>query len=554
MVLVAFGLGRAAPAQENNARPTFLFAGGNVYTLDARGARAEAIFVAGDRITAVGTLAALQELRQPDTRTIPLNGATVLPGLIDAHGHMAALGSFALGRLDLSSAKSFDEFVAVIAEQVKAAKPGAWIVGGRWDHESWPDRALPTHAKLSAVSPDNPVWLTRVDGHAGLANAAAMKLAGVTRDTGVPRGGDILKDGAGEPTGIFLDNAEDLIAEHAQGPSASPADLILAAQKLCLAAGLTGVHDAGITPAEADVYKELADAGQLKLRVYALLAGNYAIDYFTERAPLIGERFTLRSCKLYADGALGSRGAWLIDAYSDKPTDAQGRPYTGFPVMQTEFLRRVAEDGLRRGYQVCTHAIGDRGNREALSAYAVALSRRPTEGHRFRVEHAQVLTSDDLARFKQLGVIASMQPTHCTSDLRWAEARLGPRRCAGAYAWARLLRSGAALALGSDFPVESHNPFLGLYAAVTRQDREGAPAGGWRPQERMTREEALRGFTLGSAYAAFEEDRKGTLEPGKLADFVVIDRDVLTCDPLEIPHTRVLMTVIGGEIVHRAQP
>jgi len=465
---------------------------------------------------------------------------------------MASLGSYALGRIDLSGARSFDEVVEMVAARVKQAGKGEWIVGGRWDHESWPGRQLPTHQRLSAVSPDNPVWLTRVDGHVGLANAVAMKLAGVNRDTPSPRGGEIIKDQTGSPTGLFVDNAEDLITRHTPDGTHSTADLLLKAQEMCLSVGLTGVHDAGVGPAEIEVYQQLEANGKLRLRVYAMVAGGHAIAYFRDNGPLIGERLTVRSAKLVADGAMGSRGAWLFEPYSDRPRDSDGKPYTGLCVMKPEFIRMVAEDGLRQGYQVCTHAIGDRANHETLNAYAVALSRRPTRNHRFRIEHAQLLAPEDIPRFQRLGVIPSMQPTHCTSDMRWAETRVGPQRAAGAYAWASLLRTGVPIAGGSDFTVESHNPFLGVYAAITRQNADGEPPGGWHPEQRMTRQEVLRSFTLDAAYAAFEEDSKGSLEPGKLADFIVIDRDVMTCEPAQILNTRVLQTVIGGEVVYRA--
>ena len=533
--------------------PDKVFVNGNIYTLVASRPRVEAIALAGDRIVATGSNGEIRSIVQAATRTVDLRGRTVLPGLIDAHGHMAALGRFGLGRIDLSDAKSFDDVVRIIADRVGAAQPGEWIVGGRWDHESWPDKKLPSHHKLSAVSANNPVWLLRVDGHAGLANAAAMKLAGVGRETAPPAGGAILRDGNGDPSGIFLDNAEALIASHVKGPSTDPAKVILKAQEMCLSVGLTGVHDAGISPAEIDVYRALADSGALKLRIYGMVNGSSAIEYFSKNQPIIGDVFTVRSCKLHIDGAMGSRGAWLIFPYSDKPTDENGKPYTGLAVNPPEFIRKVCEHALRKGYQVCTHAIGDRGNRAVLNTYALALSRRPTQDHRFRIEHAQLLSPEDMPRLARKGVIASMQPTHCTSDMRWIERRIGERRARGAYAWASLLRSGARIAAGSDFPVESHNPFFGLHAAVTRQDRDGQPPGGWRAEQRMTRAEALRAFTLGAAYAAFEENEKGSLEPGKLADFIVIDRDVMTCPPQDIWSTKVLQTYVGGVSVYRSE-
>jgi predicted amidohydrolase YtcJ len=550
MILVLYSCTAALLATGEPPPPDVIYTNANIYTVDPNRPRAEALAIAGNRIVAVGSSAEVLKLRQPDTRIRDLGGKTVLPGLIDAHGHIGGLGIYGLGRLDLSRTASFDDVLSAVAERVKSARKGEWILGGRWDHESWPGRRLPTHHKLSELSPDNPVWLTRVDGHAGLANAAAMRHAGVTRETKSPSGGEIVRDEHGEPTGLFIDNAEEIIARHIDQPAHGAGAAILKAQEMCLSVGLTGVHDAGVTPGEVELYRELAAGGRLKLRIYAMIAGRYAIDYFTRNPPLIDERLTVRACKLYADGALGSRGAWLLEAYADRPVGPDGQSYTGLCVTQPEFLRQVAEHALQHGYQVCTHAIGDRANRTTLDAYALALSRHPRENHRFRIEHAQLLHEEDIPRFAKMGVIPSMQPTHCTSDMRWVEDRVGPQRARGAYAWAGLLRSGARIAAGSDFPVESHNPFLGLYAAITRQNEKGEPPAGWRSEQRMTREEALRAFTLDAARAAFEEELKGSLTAGKLADFVVIDRDVMTCEPREILQTRVLMTVIGGEAVY----
>lgn len=545
-VLAVTGLAQTPP-------PDQVWLNANIYTMDAARPRAEAIAVARDRIVAVGSNAEIRALMQPATRDHDLGGRTVLPGLIDAHGHVESLGLFGLGLIDLSACRSFDDVVAIVAEKAASTPTGQWILGGRWDHEGWPDRALPTHAALSRVTPDHPVWLRRVDGHAGIANAAAMRAAGVTRESKSPEGGEILRGADGEPTGVFVDNAMSLIAARAESAAGGTQAALLKAQEMCLSVGLTGVHDAGVTPDEIAVYRELADSGRLKLRVYAMVTGAHAINYFKSAGALIGDRLTVRSCKLYIDGAMGSRGAWLLEPYADRPRDADGRPYVGLAVGKPAFVEMVAEDAARNGYQVCVHAIGDRGNREVLDAYALALSRRPRADHRFRIEHAQLLSPDDVPRFAKLGVIASMQPTHCTSDMRWVEARVGARRAAGAYAWASLLRSGARIAAGSDFPVESHNPFPGLYAAVTRQAADGQPAGGWHAEQRMTRDEALRAFTLDAAYAAFEEERKGSLTAGKLADFIVVDRDVMTCDARDIVGTRVLRTVIGGETVYEAK-
>ncbi len=560
--------------------PTTIYVNGNVYTMDAARPRASAIAVVGDRVLAVGSDAEIRAIgaQGEGTAVVDLEGRTVLPGLIDCHGHVAGLGAFGIGLMDLSRAQSFTDVVAAVSRRVSGTAPGDWITGGRWDHESWPSRVLPSHGELSGTSPQNPVWLRRVDGHAGLANAKAMELAGVKADTPSPPGGEIIHDAAGNPTGVFVDTAMSLITRVVPATAAggTTEELILKAQEMCLASGLTGVHDAGIPPQQIEVYQSLVDSGRLKMRVYAMVSGGAAMKWFDENELIIGERFTCRAAKLVIDGAMGSRGAWMLEPYADRPTTNDGKPYTGLAVTQPDFIEAVAKHALQKGYQVCTHAIGDRGNREVLDAYERAgvktarrhlppprIGRSPEKADivymtpvppRFRVEHAQLLSPADIARFAALGVIPSMQPTHCTSDMRWVDARVGPERAKGAYVWASLLKTGVRIAGGSDFPVESHDPFLGLYAAITRQNEQGEPAGGWMPHERMTREEALRSFTIDAAYAAFEEDLKGSLAPGKYADFIVIDRDVMTCEPKEILGTKVLRTVIAGETVYEADP
>ncbi len=542
----------STPAQP----PATIYVNANVYTMDAARPRAAAIAVVGDRILALGSDAEIRAMADAGTTVVDLKGRTVLPGLIDCHGHVAGLGSFGMGLMDLSRAQSFTDVVASASRRVSAVKPGEWITGGRWDHESWPSRVLPTHGELSGATPENPVWLRRVDGHAGLANAKAMELAGVTKDTQSPSGGEIIRDAQGNPTGVFVDTAMSLVTRvvPASAAGGTTEELILKAQDMCLAAGLTGVHDAGISPAQIEVYEGLAASGRLKFRVYAMVAGRSAMEWFEEHEPIVGERFTCRAAKLVIDGAMGSRGAWMLEPYADRPTTNDGKPYAGLAVSQPDFVEAVAKHGLEKGYQVCTHAIGDRGNREVLDAYERAIRSARRVRHRFRIEHAQLLSANDIPRFEVLGVIPSMQPTHCTRDMRWVDARVGPERAKGAYAWASLLRTGVRIAGGSDFPVENHHPFLGVYAAVTRQNEEGEPAGGWMPHERMTREEALRSFTIDAAYAAFEEEVKGSLAPGKYADFIVIDRDAMTCDPRDILGTKVLRTVIAGETVYEADP
>lgn len=565
--LAAAAVGLAAVAGTHAQPPAparAVWLNANIHTADPARPRAAAIaFEVGGagRILAVGSEDEARRAAGDNADVLDLQGRTVLPGLIDAHGHVASLGAFGLGSLDLSRTASEADLVAAAAAAASARQHGEWLLGGRWDHENWPGRALPTNSALSAATPNNPVWLRRVDGHAGLANAAALALAGVTRDTPNPVGGEIIHDADGSPTGVLIDNAMDLVNRVIPASArAEPGALVEKAQAMCLAVGLTCVHDAGVSPADVGAYRRLESEGRLRLRIYAMVSGPYAVRYFEENAPLVPSdsgRLTVRAAKLYIDGAMGSRGAWLLEPYADRPLGPHGDPYTGLGVSQPEFIENVARHALERGYQVCTHAIGDRGNREVLDAYERALGAVPAGArpdHRFRIEHAQLLAPRDIPRFARLGVIPSMQPTHATSDMRWAEARVGPERVKGAYAWASLLRAGARIAGGSDFPVESHNPFLGFYAAVTRRDAGGDPAGGWQPQERLTREETLRAFTIDAAYAAFQEHALGSLAPGKQADLIVIDRDVMTCPEPDIPATRVLRAVIAGRTEYTAGP
>jgi predicted amidohydrolase YtcJ len=548
--------------------------GGNVRTLDPARPTATALVCEGTDIVYVGDDAgALARAGEGATR-IDLRGRAVLPGFIDAHGHLSGLGAIALGALDLRDAASFDEVVAAVRAEVAKRKKGEWITGGRWDHESWPSRALPTHEALSAAAPENPVLLSRVDGHMALANAAALALAGIGPATKDPPGGAILRGPDGRtPNGLLVDNALDLVyAKVPPGARGATDDLLLAAERRCFEVGLTSVHDAGVDPPEVLAMLRLADAGKLRLGVYAMVAASAAgMEYVEAHAPAIGRgargNVTVRAVKAIADGAMGSRGAWLLAPYADRPADEKGAPYLGLPVTAPEALARVVERCAARGYQVGVHAIGDRANREVLDAYervfigppvaqvsgdAVAEGRRRLAAARLRVEHAQLVSPQDLPRFAALGVIASMQPTHATSDMRWAERRVGKERLAGAYAWRTLARSGARLAFGSDFPVEAPDPLLGIYAAVTRQDGKGEPPGGWRPEERLAREEAILAFTQGAAFAAFEESRKGMLREGMRADLVVLSEDVWTCPAPALLTARVDVTICGGEVVFSA--
>lgn len=542
--------------------PDTILRNATFHTLDAKTPIARAVAITDGKIAALGAETDILPLAGPKTQIIDLGAKTVLPGLIDAHGHLAGLGELSLGVMDLSGTKTYQQVIDMVATRTREAAPGEWIIGRGWDHESWPTRALPTHDPLSAISPNNPVWLSRVDGHAALANKAAMELAGIDNSVSNPAGGEIIRDAQGRPSGVFVDNAEGLIARAIPASvSGDPRAIILEAQARCFEVGLTGVHDMGVHPETARMYRQMADAGELKLRISAMIPSNVALKYMSENNPIDHPVVTVRACKLYMDGAMGSRGAWLLAPYADRPTGPEGEPYVGLAVSDPAFIESVAALALERGFQVCTHAIGDRANREVLDAYqratiAVAANKPPAPTKaladpRFRIEHAQLLSPSDIPRFAALGVIASMQPTHCTSDMRWVDDRVGSDRAQGAYAWQSLLKSGARLAGGSDFPVESHNPFLGIYAAVARQNLEGLPAGGWHAGESLTREQALRSMTIDAAYASFHESTRGSLTPGKFADLIVIDRDIMACPASDIPTTRVLMTMVGGEFVFK---
>ena len=554
ILMLVFG---AAVADAQPPVADAIFSNARVLATDASQPQASAFAIAGGRFVAIGDSQSVEKFAGAQTARIDCGGKFVMPGLIDAHGHLLNLGSFGLGKLDFNQARTMDDVLAGVAKKVRSANSGDWILGGRWDHEGWPGRELPSHHKLSDISPDNPVWLSRVDGHAGLANRAAMTLAGIGRETKAPAGGVILRDASGEPTGIFIDNAMELITKHIGGSSGNTEELLLKAQEMCFGAGLVGVHDPGVSPTELEVYRKLAEEGRLKLRVYAMVAQEYALDYFASQKPLIGERLTIRACKVYMDGALGSRGALLLEPYADRPLADDGAAYRGLQLTPSAKVREICHAALRGGWQVCTHAIGDGGNRAVLDIYESAVEAVPQSerlDHRFRIEHAQVLAPGDIERFAKLGVIASMQPTHCTSDMRWVDDRLGAARSKGAYAWRSLRKAGARLAGGSDFPVESHNPFFGIYAAVTRQDADAQPVDGWHADERLTRAEAIALFTADAAYAAFEEVSRGAISPGLAADFIVIDRDLMTCPEAAIRETRVLRTVVAGETVYSASP
>jgi hypothetical protein len=511
-----------------------------VYTLNRARPKARAVATLGSKILAVGDDLSAQ--RGPSTRVIDAHGAAVVPGLIDSHGHVAGLGAL-LESGDLRHVKNVQEIAKFVQNQALSRAKTEWITGRNWDQTNWGGE-FPTAADLDKVAPDQPVWLTRVDGHAGWANTKALQLAGVTGKTADPPGGKILRDAAGKPTGVFIDRAMGLVSSKIPQPSDEQIRRqLLAAARECARLGLTTVHDAGVSRRVLDAYRALLRAGDFPLRVYAMIGGPGDLwNEYLARGPEIGEQLTVRAIKLMGDGALGSRGAALWQPYTDDKSNS------GLLITPREVIERIARQAVEEGFQVCTHAIGDRANRLVLDAYAAALG--GGNDRRFRVEHAQVISLPDFKLFKDYSIIASIQATHATSDMRWAERRLGPDRIAGAYAWQRFRALGVPIANGSDFPVEEPNPMLGFYASITRQDLDGKPPGGWMPDQKLTREQALESWTLSGAYAAFEEKAKGSIEPGKLADIVVLDRDIMTAPAVEVPRTRVRMTILGGKVVH----
>jgi len=542
---------------EAQAAPDLVLVNARIYTVDNAHPRATALAIRGGRVLFVGSDAEARALSGGSSQVIDLHGATVLPGFTDAHAHLLGLGNL-LQRVNLAGSASYDEVIARVKTWAKDVKPGEWIQGRGWDQNRWPTKEFPTHEALSRAFPENPVVLDRVDGHASLANASAMRAAGVTAATPDPAGGRIMRLPSGEPSGVFVDNAKALINRAIPAPTReNTRKAILAAIAEANKWGLTGVHDAGESAETVGIFEELARAGNYDLRNYVMLSdpgepgsAEARRNPYIQRGPqsaLYDGHLWIRAIKLYADGALGSRGAALLAPYSDEPGNV------GLLVSKPEHIEGWAELALQRGFQVNVHAIGDRGNRVVLDAFETALRKYPKADHRFRIEHAQVLSQQDIPRFARLGVIPSMQATHQTSDMRWAEARVGPERIRGAYAWRSLLNTGVVIPNGTDFPVEEVNPLLTFHAAVTRQDPTSWPAGGWFPEQKMTRQEALRSMTIWPAYAGFQESMLGSLTPGKYADFVVLDRDIMEVPDTEILSARVVSTWIGGKRVYEAK-
>jgi predicted amidohydrolase YtcJ len=531
-----------------------VFTNATVYTADEARPTAEAVAVRGNLIVFVGSAEAAKRYVGQNTEVIDLQGKTMLPGMADAHYHLMGVGEREM-TLNLEGTRSIEEMLARVKERVDQAQPGQWITGRGWIETPWTPRRFPTRQDLDAVAPNNPVLLGRVDGHASVANSAALRLAGVTSATQPPFGGDILKDASGQPTGMLIDHAQGLVGSKVPEPTEEELDqAVIKGVERSLQIGWTQIQDAGGSWDDVTRFRRLYGDGKLKLRIYKAVQGpGSAADSLFAHGASIGEfdgRFTVRTIKSVLDGALGSRGALLLEPYGDAPDKI------GLLLTPVEAFRPMLVEALKRGIQVETHAIGDSANRLLLNTYeeafkAVPVAERAIKDPRWRDEHTQIVEPSDLPRFKQLGVIPSMQPSHAISDFYFAPDRLGTDRLKGAYAWQTLLRDGNIIAAGSDAPVERGEPMIEFYGAVARRSITGDQTPDWHPEEAMTRDQALKAFTLWPAYAAFEEDKRGTIAVGKWADFTILDQDIMTIPEAEILKTSNVMTVVGGEIVYR---
>lgn len=530
-----------------------IFTNGIVYTANDSQPKAEAVAVKDGKVIFVGSSTDARRHAGSNTEVIDLQGKTLLPGFVDAHYHLAGVGEREL-TLNLEGTQSLDEFLARVKERVDQAAPGSWVVGRGWIETPWNPRRFPNRQDLDRISPDNPVFLTRADGHAGVANSAALKLAGITRATRPPAGGEILRDGRGEPTGMLIDRAQGLIGRHLPEATEAQEDSAwVVGVNRSLSLGWTQIQDAGSSWEDVGRLRRLYRDGRIGLRIYLSIRGPGAsADSLLAHGASVGEfdgRFTVRTIKAAMDGALGSRGALLLREYSDAPGTV------GLLTTDLEKFRVMAREALRKGIQVEVHAIGDSANRLLLNEVEAALkdvpeAERAIHQPRWRDEHTQIVDPADIPRFKQLGVIPSMQPSHAIGDLHFAPDRLGTERLAGAYAWQTLIKAGNIIAGGSDAPVERGEPLIEFYAAVARKDLKGFSGEGWNPDEAMTRDQALKAFTIWPAYAAFEESERGSIEAGKWADFTVFDKDILTVPEAEIPTAKNMMTVVNGEIVY----
>lgn len=537
---------------------------GKIVTVDETLPEAQALAIRGDRIVVCGTNKEIKPFIAQTTKVIDLEGKLAIPGFIDSHGHFSGVGQAKM-TLDLRDAKNWDEIVAIVKEAVQKVQPGEWILGRGWHQEKWDKTptpqvdGLPYHHELSKVSPDNPVLLTHASGHSSMANAKAMELAGITRKTANPSGGEIVRDAGGNPIGTFRETAQQFLSQalnkflEGRTPDQIKAEeerQIELAQEECLSKGVTSFHDAGVSFDTIDLYKKLAAEGRLGIRLYVMVReGTEGLKERLSQYRIIGfgdNHLTVRSIKRAADGALGAHGAWLLEPYSDLLTSV------GLNTSPLDDLREAVRLAIENDFQVCVHAIGDRGNRETLNIFEETFKAYPEKKDlRWRIEHSQHLHPDDIPRFGQLGVVASMQGIHCTSDGPWVIKRLGEKRAEeGAYVWQKLMKSGAVICNGTDTPVEDVDPIPCFYASVTRKLKDGSI---FYPDQRMSREEALRSYTLNGAYAGFAEDILGSLTPGKLADITILSHDIMTIPEDDILKSEVLYTIVGGKILYQKQ-
>ena len=556
-ILLAILLFNLAPTGMKVEPADLVFINGNIYTVNDKQPRAEAVAVKSDRIVFVGSNVAAKKYQGAKTRVVDLHGATVVPGLTDAHNHLIGVGQREM-TLNLEGITNLQDFLAKVKTRVDAAKPGEWITGRGWIETFWQPPVFPTRSDLDKIAPNNPVFLTRADGHGAVANSAALDLGGITNETKDPFGGQILRDKqTGEATGMLLDTAQGMVSRRipprAEGTTEQA--VILGVNRSIML-GWTQVQDAGGSYADFALYSKLFSEGKIKLRIYKAVYGpGPEADRLLREGAIIGaqgNRLNLRAIKVVSDGALGSRGAALLAPYTDAPDSS------GFLRVKEAELLPMLEEALRKGIQVETHAIGDYANRFTLDEYekalkAVPVAQRKIADPRWRVEHAQIVNPADIPRFARLGIIPSMQPSHAIGDLHFAPSRLGIKRLEGAYVWNSFIKSGVIVAGGSDAPVERGEPMIEFYAAVARKDIRGFSGEGWHPEEAVTRAQALQMFTIWPAHVAFEEKLRGSIEVGKLADLTILSADIMKIPELEILKTRCVMTVIGGEIVYETK-
>jgi hypothetical protein len=556
LIIAALSFATFAPGEAQVEPADIVFKNGNIYAVNDAAPKAEAIAVKYGRIVFVGSNVDAKRHEGKGARVIDLKGKTVLPGFVDAHYHFSGVG-FREMNLNLEGTTSLEDFLAKVKARVDKAKPGEWVTGRGWIETFWKPQAFPTRSDLDKISPNNPVYLTRADGHGAVANSAALKIANVDKNTENPFGGEIMKDKqTGEPNGMLLDRAQGLVTRHI--PASTKADLeqaLILADKRSVSLGWTQIHDAGVSWDQIELMKKLLGEQKLKIRLYEAIRGPGAdAQKLLREGPQIGlydGRLTVRTIKVSIDGALGSKGAALLENYSDHDT-------AGFLTQKEEQVLPMLQEALRKGIQVEVHAIGDRANRTILDWYEKAfnevpmIERRDRSDPRWRVEHAQIVHPDDIPRFAKLKIIPSMQPSHAIGDLHFAVSRVGVKRLQGAYAWQSFIKQGNVIAGGSDAPVERGEPMIEFYAAVARKDQKGFAGDGWHPEQAATREQALKMFTIWAAFAAFEEKNRGSIEVGKYADLTVLSADIMKIPEMEILKTRCAMTVINGEIVWEA--